>query len=491
MTTPSTTHRALRSRTPLKTIHTVAALAAAGLVLVACSDKQLDITNPNTPTVAAASADQQALQLQVTGLLRQLRNGRGGFITETGRLGREAFVYTPQEGRNTSHYLIGLVGQNRLDNAGFAVGSWATQYGNLRDIFNVKNSVTASPNLSVEQKSALTGLARTLEAMELLYVIATRDTIGAVVEIKQDASDLAAFVSRDSVYKYILNTLDAGATALAAGGATFPVALHSGFTGFNTPATFRTFNRAIAARAASYYATSGGGTAAWQTALTALSASFLNSAATTRAALDAGPSHPYSTASGDVNNPLNATTNTDLFAHPSFTTDAQNKADGTPDNRYSSKIGARATRAAPQSLGISSSIGFNIYPTTSNSIPIIRNEELILIRAEALLATGDKAGAIAMINQVRTNSGGLAPSTLTAASADADILTAVLYEKRYSLMLEGNRWIDMRRYNRLSQLPLDITTGTNAHFIARVQPIPQTECLVRAGKTGALAGPGC
>ena len=47
----------------------------------------------------------------------------------------------------------------------------------------------------------------------------------------------------------------------------------SGFTGFNTPSTFRQFNRAIAARAAAYYATSGGGATAWQTALTALSAS--------------------------------------------------------------------------------------------------------------------------------------------------------------------------------------------------------------------------
>ena len=50
-------------------------------------------------------------------------------------------------------------------------------------------------------------------------------------------------------------------------------------------------------------------------------------------------------------------------------------------------------------------------------IPIIRNEELILLRAEARLATGDKAGAIADLNQVRVNSGGLPASTLTATSA--------------------------------------------------------------------------
>ncbi len=466
-------------------------VAAAALSLAACSEDRLAVSNPNTPTVAGAAVDPQALQLQANGLLRQLRNGRGAFVTSTGRFGREAYVYTPQEGRNTSAYLIGVAGQNRLDPAGFAVENWATQYGNLRDVFNFKNTVNASAALTPEQKNAALGFAKTIEGLELLYVISTRDTLGAIVEIKQDASDLAPFVSRDSVYKYILATLDDGAANLAAGGSAFPFTLHSGFTGFNTPTTFRTFNRAIAARAAAYYATSGGGAAAWQRALTALGASFLNAGATTRAQLDAGPSHPYSAATGDANNPLNQATNTDLYAHMSIDADAPLRADGSKDLRFQAKIGTRPSRAAPQNLGVPSSLGFNMYPTTSSSLPIIRNEELLLLRAEALLATGDKAGAIAIIDQIRVNSGGLAASGLTPASTDSAILPELLVQKRYSLLLEGHRWIDMRRYGRLAELPRDITTGTNAHFVARVQPIPQGECLVRAGKTGNLAGPGC
>jgi hypothetical protein len=47
----------------------------------------------------------------------------------------------------------------------------------------------------------------------------------------------------------------------------------------------------------------------------------------------------------------------------------------------------------------------------------------------------------------------------------------------------------MRRYGKLNLLPLDVSSGANANFVAKVQPIPQTECLVRAGKTGALVGP--
>jgi hypothetical protein len=468
---------------------TLGALSLASLSLAACSQDTLNISNPNTPTVAGASADPQALQLLATGLLRRNRDSRSGFITETGRFGREAYVYTPQEGRNTSAYLIGIAGQNRLDPAGFAVGSWAGPYANLREVFNLKNTINAS-SLSAEQKRAALGFAKTIEGMELLTVIATRDTIGAVLQINQNATELAPFVSRDSTYRYILNTLDEGAADLAAGGSAFPFNLHSGYAGFNTPATFRQFNRAMAARAAAYHATSGGGAAAWTRARAALDASFINVNATTAAAYNVGVYHPYA-AAPDVTNPLAAATNTDLYAHMSIEADAPLKPDGTRDNRYLAKIGPRPQRGAPAGLGVPSSLGFQVYPAINTPIPIIRNEELLLLRAEILLATGDKPGALAMINNIRVNSGGLAPSTLTAASPDADIVTEILVQKRFSLLLEGHRWIDMRRYGRLNQLPLDITTGVNAHFVARVQPLPQGECLVRAGQTGALAGPGC
>lgn len=491
MTTNSSLKKTrMASKTSVK-IHVVGSLIAVSALLAACSADRLDITNPNSPTVEGASQDPQAIQLFVTGILRQNRNSRGGFITSTGRFGRELYVYTPQEGRNTSAYLIGLSGQNKLDPAGFAVENWAGPYFNLRDIFNFKNTVNGSTILTAPQKAASLGFAKTFEAMELLSIISTRDSLGLVVDQNVDATVLAPFVNRDSAYKYILGQLNTGATDLAAGGAAFPFTLHAGFTGFNTPTTFLQFNRALAARAEAYYATAGGGAAAWGRALTALNASFMNTAATTRAALDAGVYLPYSGSTGDAINPLSVTNNTDLYAHESFNTDAPLKADGTKDNRYLAKIGTRPARSGPQGLGIQSTLGFQIHPTTASSIPIIRNEELLLLRAEALLATGDKAGAIAIINSIRVNSGGLAPSTLTAASADATILTELLLQKRYSLMLEGHRWIDMRRYNRLGDLPIDITSGTNKHFVAKVQPIPQAECLSRIGQTGNLAGPGC
>jgi hypothetical protein len=478
-------------------------LGAAALTLAAASCKQsdIDITNPNSALAGAVASDPTALQLLATGLLVDQRGTRQAQITNTGTLGREMYTYTPNEGRNTTHYLLGIIvgGQQKLDPSGFANGSWGGQYGTLRDIFNFKNTINASTALSATQKSAALGFAETLEALMLFEVIQTRDTLGAIVEILPNPFDLAPFASRDSVYKLVLNTLDDAAAKLAGGGTAFPFNLSPGFgTGvaganFSTVAGFTQFNRALKAKAAAHYATAGGGAAAWQAALTALAASFLNAGATTRSQLDVGVYDTYAP-SPDTPNGLTQATNTTLYAHMSFQADVQLKANGSPDDRYTAKIRTGlpprqgpVTGDGPTSA--TSTLGFSIWPTTSSPIPIIRNEELILLRAEARLATGDKAGAIADLNIVRTNSGGLPPSTLTASSSDDAILTAILYEKRYSLMMEGDRWVDMRRYNKLNLLPLDIASGPNKNFVAKVMPIPQAECLNRVSLGGAFIGP--
>jgi starch-binding outer membrane protein, SusD/RagB family len=455
--------------------------AAALLTMVAgCQASELDIANPNSATVDGATADPTSLQLLTTGLLVDQRGTRGGFITNAGVLGRESYTFTPNEGRNVTHPLIGIVvnGVQKLDPTGFATGPWGGEYGALRDVFNYKNTIAGIATLTAAQKSAALGLAETIEALMLFEIVQTHDTLGGITEIKADPTEISPFVSRDSMYKYVLNTLDDATAKLNAGGTAFPFKLGPGFAGFDTPATLAKFTQALKAKAAAHYATAGGGTAAWNASLTALGNSFLNAGATTRAAFDVGVYDSYG-ASPDTPNGLSQATNTSLYGHMSFQTDAQLKANGSPDDRYTSKIRTAAK----------STIGFSIWPTQSSNVPIIRNEELILIRAEARLGTGDKAGAIADINQVRVNSGGLPLSTLTVANTNAEILTGILYEKRYSLMMEGVRWIDMRRYGRLDQLPLDIPTGTNKNFVAKVNPIPQAECLVRVGKIGDLRGP--
>src|SRR6185295_18815438 len=112
----------------------------------------------------------------------------------------------------------------------------------------------------------------------------------------------------------------------------------------------------------------------------------------------------------------------------------------------------------------------------SAPIAIIRNEELILLRAEANLGAGNTEAALADINFIRTNSGGLAPTTLSAASPKAAILNELLYNRLFSLLWEqGTRWIDARRYNLLNTIDVEVTNG----HVPTVMPVPADECSAR------------
>lgn len=488
------------THTSMRRFSEAAAVILAAGAAAACSQSDINITNPNVALASGAASDPTALQLLATGLLVDQRGTRQGMITSTGRLGREAYIFTPQEGRNTTDFLIGISAANvqKLDPGGFANGNWGAQYGTLRDVYNFKNTVNNSSRTAAEKAAAL-GFAETIEAEQIFEVLQTHDSLGVVVAVMDNPFDLAPFVSRDSGYKYALNILDDAKAKLSAGGASFPFKLSSGFGAavagqdFSTPATFLKYNRALKAKVAVYYATLGGGAAAWQAALQALGESFLNASATTRSALDVGVYDTFAP-SPDSPNGLTQATNTTLYAHMSIQSDAQLKADGTPDNRYLAKIRTGLpSRQGPISNNLptsgSSTLGFSIWPTQSSPIPIIRNEELILLRAESRLGTGDKAGAIADINVVRQYSGGLPASTLTTSSSNDAILEGILYEKRYSLLMEADRWSDMRRYNKLDEIPLDVPSGANKNFVARVMPIPQAECLARQSLGGDFLGP--
>jgi hypothetical protein len=465
----------------------LAALCAGAVA--GCSDKPLQLTNPNAATILGANADPNALQLMAAGLLSDFRAPRTGQISALGRLGRESYIFTPQEGRNTTNYLIGITvgSKQELDPAGFIQATW--NYNALRDIYNFKNAVSANASLTAQQKAAALGFAKTLEGANLLGILITSDSLGLITQILADPTQAAPFVSRDSAYRYILASFDSAKTALAAGGNAFPFALHSGFNGFNTPATFALFTNAMEARAAADYATAGGGATAWQKAQAALTASFLNMNAGSAAAMNVGVYHVYSGSTGDVLNGLDPVTNTTLYAHMSYLTDA--KAGDLRLNKLTSGLPARqgpVTSSGPTSA--SSTIGFNVYPSSTTPVPVIRNEELILLQAETYLALGNAGAAIVAYNTTRVTSGGLAPSSLTSESPGSSILAEILYEKRFSLMLEGLRWVDMRRYGLLNQLPLDVSSGPNKNFVAIVAPIPQGECLVRAKLTGIYLGPG-
>jgi len=210
----------------------------------------------------------------------------------------------------------------------------------------------------------------------------------------------------------------------------------------------------------------------WNDALTSLSESFINTASGTPAALAAGVYHVYSTTSGDATNPLFDAGPRALVAVPNFLTDAQLRPGGSPDLRASAKAQVMGTSLSTQ--GVSSNVRITGYANNVAPVPWIKNEELILLRAEAHHGLGDTPSALADLNFVRVNSGGLAPLPDDFAG---DLVDEILYNRRYSLFFEyGHRWVDARRYGRLAQLP----KALESHRIFPVVPIPVDECSQRS-----------
>ncbi|MEL6446009.1 MAG: RagB/SusD family nutrient uptake outer membrane protein, partial [Bacteroidota bacterium] len=128
---------------------------------------------------------------------------------------------------------------------------------------------------------------------------------------------------------------------------------------------------------------------------------------------------------------------------------------------------------------LASQFSFFRYKSVTDGVPVTRNAELVLLRAEARAQTGDLAGAIADLNTIR-NAAGLAD--YSGASEQSAVVDEMLRQRRYELYGEGHRWVDTRRYDRLSTLPIDRQERTDrdgnvieADDVWDRFPIPATE----------------
>ncbi len=132
------------------------------------------------------------------------------------------------------------------------------------------------------------------------------------------------------------------------------------------------------------------------------------------------------------------------MAHPSFAADIASGDD---------RINKATLRTTPASQsGLTGNRDVWVYTSSTAPITIIRNEELILIYAEANIQLDNLGAAVNAINIIR-NGHGLA--NYSGAATQPALITEMLNQKRYSLFFEGHRWIDLRRYNLLTTLPID------------------------------------
>lgn len=428
-------------------------LAVAALLTGACN---FDTTDPNSPGQIGSNPSRSKVQETVAGILLAARSDAADWNLDAGILGREAYRFDGSDPRFISEWLAGP-----LDPGGGAFGGdhWSEHYNAIRTTNDLLNVIGTASALSAAEQHATRGFAETIQAYSFLMVLLAHtdypahngDSIPVAVNIPV-SDPPAPLVSNAEAYLFVTNLVDSADVELAAGGSDFPFSLPSGFTGFTTPTEFRKFNRALKGAVEVYRGSMGCGATCYTAALTALGASFIDTLGGA-GTLNTGVSFNFSTGPGDAPNPLFQNPQTgENFVHPSVRDSVETKSGGGNDNRYTAKV---VDRPLVTTTGLASDLGWIRYPSTDAEVPIIRNEELILLRAEANNALTQPVAAANDVNYIRVASGGLAAIGGLSGQTQAQILGQILRERKYSLLYEGHRWFDLRRTGNLNALILD------------------------------------
>lgn len=403
-------------------------------VTTGCEIEELD--DPNNPSIDLINnATVSELQNLITGIEAGMRNRVGTYYDAVGVIGREYYRFSGSDPRFTGD-LLGK-GSSELDNNTFYItGPYAERYRVIKNANLLLEAVdNTSAAISATQKDYMRGFANTIKAYQFLLNLNMLYENGIRTDV-DNPENLGPFQSYNEALNEIEILLNNAATQLSGSEEDFIFTLSSGFSNFDDAEGFLEFNRALAARVAVYQENYG-------EALTYLDDSFLS----LNGDLDVGPEHYFSTAGGDASNPVffppNASGETRV-AHPTFITDAE-----ANDDRLN-KVSLRESAASLDNL--TSNYDVMVYTSQSDNIPIIRNEELILIYAEASIQEGNLGNAVTALDEIRS-AHGLDPYA-GPVTKDA-LIDEMLRQRRYSLYGEGHRWIDMRRYGRLDQLPKD------------------------------------
>ena len=449
----------------------VAGLLAAVTLLGGCKDSL--VPNLNDPGLDPVVTTAAQLQSQVTGLLTGDREQHAFQILVLETMGRDAYRIDVADPR----YLDQPLGQFS-PGAFLADFPYNVRYRTIRGAQALFAGVEGGPFTTAE-KEAAKGFAKTMEALQYMALIHSRGTQG--LPIHTGGGGLDPIRCEPAVLTHIATLLNDGNTALGLGGTTFPFSLPSGFADFNTPPTFRQFNRALAAKNQLYLAFVNSGAtgtpdpAALAAAAAALALSFED--AVNPANLTKGVYHAYGTGAGDL-----ANANFDrsvIRVNPKVLAEAD-----AGDARVAAKTQKHPDfLKANASNTVSSDIIFLNITGPTTPLPILRNAELVLIDAEIQWGLGNYAVALQRSNFVRQNEGGLAARTeaqlggFGTAAGRLNLLREILKQKRYSLLFESDaRLVDHRVYRLFDELGAEgIISGPTPQVI----PFPQSEIDAR------------
>jgi hypothetical protein len=455
------------------------AIVAGAVLFGACSD--LDIKNTNAPTVETLTdaPTRAVLARAATGIFSNAYNDVATEIQFYALYGREGYQLLGNDPRETGEQIRGPA-----DPTGRNSGVWINQYSAIRTINTYLAALETASGLSAEETQASSGFAKTMKAWHMHRLAIRTGELGIPIDVDQPIdAEPAPFVSFQAALEAAATLMNEAYTELQAGSATFPFTVAPGYTGFTTPATFARFNRALAAKMAVHRATFVDCNSCWAEASTYMNQSFVTTDGLP-GSLATGVYYAYSIAAGEPQNPVSEPfTNDRYWVHPSIITGAQTRPNGEPDLRLTTKTAdAGRTRTLNELSGRYKPVMYNnatdrSVPNLASPVPWITNEELLLLRAEIRWNTGNKQGAIDDINLVRQHAGGLGAAPVTAGSSNDAFVTELLYNRLYSLMwTQGTRWMDARRYDRLSTIPVDRVGDTRYQNMI----IPAAECDARS-----------
>ena len=406
-------------------------IVSVSTLFISC---QKDYGNLNSPTVESFLSNASASDLNnlVTGSESGMRTNMALYLDDVGTIGRENYRFSASEPR----YVTDLLGADNatLSNSNFYItNTWAARYRVVKNCNTLIQAATNSTLITAEEKAGYIGFAETIKAYQLLLCLNQTDSNGIRLDVSNPAA-LGPIVPLQQSLTAIQAILDSGKTALQTAVISFP--LSSGFSGFADAPGLIQFNRALSARVEIYLSN-------WNDALTALGESFYG----LNKDLTLGVYSVFGTGSGDQLNPAYIPQNQTgevRVAHPSFATDIVAGDD---------RISKATLRNAVASLdGLSSNRDVWVYTSSTAPLGIVRNEELILIYAEANIQINNFTEALKAINVIREKHN---LSDYSGTVNQPSLINEMLYERRYSLFMEGHRWIDVRRYNQLGTLPID------------------------------------
>lgn len=455
-------------------------LGAVMVGVLALSACDLDITNTNAPTVEelTGSPNRNVLARAATGIFAQTYNNVGTEIQFYALYGREGYNLLGNDPRETGEQIRGP-----QDPTGRNANIWLPIYSAIRSINTYLTALPEAADLTDAERRASAGFAKTMKAWHIHRLAVRTGELGIPLDVDRPIdAEPAPFVSFTEAMQAASDLMDEAYDDLQAGSADFPFAVPPGYDGFDSPATFADFNRALAAKILVHRATFVDCTSCWAEASTALDASFVTDGGLPGSLAD-GVYYAYSSAAGEPANPVTEPLSSDrLWVHPSIVTGAQTQTGGDPDMRLTQKVMDSGREWSLEGLtGTHKPILYNSSANPENAdlgapIPWITNEELLLLRAEVRWNTGDPQGAIDDINRIREHAGGLPDASLTTGSSTEAFVDELLYNRLYSLMWsQGTRWIDARRYDRLDDLPID----REGDSVYENMLVPASECAAR------------